>query len=269
MSESATGTANTEAVHSPTGEVPKMTASDLPNPNKLPELRIYSRSNIFYWWPLWMGSFVMAGITYFGGQRIALSNGQEILVHPNAGLGITFLVLLVLIMSLTNVKLRGIYSVVFILAIAFVSVLFGWLGIWNDIFKLIPQLTVYLNIGFYLTFGVVIFLIWAARFFIFDRLRFWRLRPGQLTEERIIGGGEISYDTRGMLFEQHGDDFFRHKIIGLGSGDFVLITTGARKDKIEIPNVLFAQRKVQIMQRLIAIKPEEALSQSAQIQQQS
>jgi hypothetical protein len=239
-----------------------MKASDLPDPNDLPELRIFSRSNIFYWWPLWAVSYVMAALTYVEGQKVALGNGREILVHPSSGVGITFLIILVLIMSFTNVKLRGIYSVVFILAIAFVSVLFGWLGIWDDIFRLIPDLTVFMNVGFYTTFGTIILAVWLARFFIFDRLVFWRLRPGQLTEERVIGGGEISYDTRGMLFEQHGDDFFRHKILGLGSGDLRLTTTGARKEVIEIPNVLFAQRKVRMMQRLIAVKPEEALMQT-------
>ncbi len=79
----------------------------------------------------------------------------------------------------------------------------------------------------------------------------------------MIGGGEQSYDTRGMLFEQRSNDFFRHKILGLGAADLLLITTGARKEEIDIPNVLFANHKVRIMQRLIAIKPEEALAKAA------
>jgi hypothetical protein len=77
----------------------------------------------------------------------------------------------------------------------------------------------------------------------------------------MIGGGEQSYDTRGMLFEQRANDFFRHTV-GLGSADLLLITTGARKEEIDIPNVLFANRKIRTMQRLIAIKPEEALAKT-------
>jgi hypothetical protein len=85
--------------------------------------------------------------------------------------------------------------------------------------------------------------------------------PGQLTEEHMIGGGEQSYDTRGMLFEQRADDFFRHTV-GLGFADLLLITTGARKEEIDISNVLFANQKIRTMQRLIAIKPEEALAKT-------
>jgi hypothetical protein len=142
-----------------------------------------------------------------------------------------------------------------------VTVLFAWLGWWNSILRIIPQLTVYMNFGFYITFSTLLLVIWALRFFIFDRLVFWRVRPGQLTEEHMIGGGEQSYDTRGMLFEQRANDFFRHTV-GLGSADLLLITTGARKEEIDIPNVLFANRKIRTMQRLIAIKPEEALAKT-------
>jgi hypothetical protein len=170
-------------------------------------------------------------------------------------------VILAVIMMFTNVRLRGIYSIVGLLSLAFVTVLFAWLGWWDNIFRIIPQLTVYMNFGFYVTFSTLLLAVWALRFLFFDRLVFWRLRPGQLTEEHMIGGGEQSYDTRGMLFEQRANDFFRHTV-GLGSADLLLITTGARKEEIDIPNVLFANRKIRTMQRLIAIKPEEALART-------
>ena len=94
----------------------------MPDPSALPEIRIYSRSNIFFWWPPWLTGYILAAITYLGGQRLALSDGSTILVHPNTGLGISFIVRLTLIMMLTNVRLRGVYSVVGLLAMAFVTV---------------------------------------------------------------------------------------------------------------------------------------------------
>lgn len=246
----------------PAGEPQPQTDINLPDPNALPELVLYSRSTVFYWWPIWVIGYIMALITLVGGERFTLSNGREILVHPNTGVGITFIVILTLIMLFTNVKLRGIYSVVMILAAAFVTVLFAWLGWWDRIFSLIPQLTIHLNFGFYFAFATILLVIWLLRFFIFDKMVYWRIRPGQLTTERVIGGGEQSYDTRGMLFEQQGDDFFRHILLGLGSGDIRLLMTGARKEEIEIPNVLFAKNKIETMQRLIAIKPDEALAKT-------
>ncbi|MBT3069326.1 hypothetical protein KKP04_00375 [Rhodomicrobium sp. Az07] len=238
----------------------ELDTSQLPDPEALPELRIYSRSTIFYWWPIWLAGYIAAAITYLGGETFALSNGTEIIIHPNTGLGLTFIVILTLVMMLTNVKLRGIYSVVFILSCAFLTVVLGWLGWWDQIFALIPQLAVFMNFGFYFLFSTLLLAIWLARFLVFDKLVFWSVRPGQLTEERVIGGGEQSYDTRGMLFEQRSDDFFRHTILGLGSADLLLMTTGARSEKIDIPNVLFADRKIREMQRLIAIKPDDALA---------
>ena len=42
-----------------------------------------------------------------------------------------------------------------------------------------------------------------------------------------VGGGEKSYDTAGMSIEKHRDDLFRHWVLGLGSGDLTVRTSGA------------------------------------------
>ena len=57
-------------------------------------------------------------------------------------------------------------------------------------------------------------------------------------------------DTRGMLFEKAGQDLFRHIILGLGSGDMRIVTTGARREEILIPNVLFVDSHLRAMQQL-------------------
>ena len=36
------------------------------------EIRLYSHSDIFYWWPVWALGFVLAFITYFDGGRLAV-----------------------------------------------------------------------------------------------------------------------------------------------------------------------------------------------------
>ncbi len=235
--------------------------SDLPDPQKLPEVVIYGHSTLLYWWPVWLTGFVMAAITYLRGGLVELDQVRNEYLHPSSGLGVTYVIILLLVITFTNLKLRGIYSVVLGISIAFFAVLFAWLGWWDDILSFIPRLSVHMNLGFYLVFSTLLLVIWALMFFIFDRTTYWRIRPGQLTEEHMIGGGEESYDVRGMLFEQRGDDFFRHKVLGLGSGDLCLNVTGAKKANIEIPNVLFAQRKVDAIQRLIAVKPDDLLTE--------
>jgi hypothetical protein len=196
----------------------------LPDLERLPELVIVSHSNIFYWWPIWFFGFAAALITYLGGDRLLTADGREIMIYPNPALGISYSMVLILVLTFTNVSLRGYYSVFFILTVAFFVVLFGWLGWWDDILSLIPFLSIHMNLGFYVVISSVVLFIWLLRFFIFDRLQLWRIRPGQLTVERVIGGGEDSYDTRGMLFEERADDFFRHYILGFGSGDLRLTT---------------------------------------------
>lgn len=151
-------------------------------------------------------------------------------------------------------------SLATIFGVGFVATIIAWLGWWDNILTAVPELSIQMNVGFYLVFSTVLLAMWLLMFFVFDRLVYWRVRPGQLTEERVIGGGEMSYDTRGMLFEQHADDIIRHTVLGLGAGDLRLMTTGAKTDAIEIPNVLFAQSKVRKIQRLIAIKPDEAMA---------
>ena len=41
-------------------------------------------------------------------------------------------------------------------------------------------------------FSTFLLIIWVLAFFVFDRLKFWRVRPGQLTVEYVIGGAERS-----------------------------------------------------------------------------
>jgi hypothetical protein len=103
----------------------------------------------------------------------------------------------------------------------------------------------------------LIFIVWAVSTFLYDHLSYWRITPGQVTHDYLIGAASKSYDTRGMVFEKHRNDLFRHWILGFGSGDINISTTGAQKTSIYIPNVLFVDHKVQAIQRLIAMKPDQ------------
>ena len=98
--------------------------------------------------------------------------------------------------------------------------------------------------------------MWIAMFFVFDRLTYWRVRPGQIIEQRLIGGGERSFDTHGLLFEQRPADLFQQRLLGFGAGDLILKTGGAHKAEITIPNVVFVDSIIRKTQRLIAVQPE-------------
>ena len=74
----------------------------------------------------------------------------------------------------------------------------------------------------YLLFATAFLTIWLHAIAVFDRLTFWRIRPGQIVEQRLVGGGEHSYDTHGLVFDRRDQDFFRHVVLGLGAGDLLL-----------------------------------------------
>lgn len=203
---------------------------DIPSVEELPDIRIYSHSPLFYWWPAWVVGFVFALVTAVGGEKVPIGI-HDYWVHPNKAIGVTFTAVLLVVILFTNITLRGLWSVVTVMGIAIVAILLAWLGLWDDVVDLIPILGIHMNLGFFVTFSTILFLIWAMAFFVFDRLTFWRVRPGQMTFERMIGGGEKSYDTRGMVFEKYLEDFFKHILLGLGMGDLRIMTSGARLRK--------------------------------------
>jgi hypothetical protein len=220
-----------------------------------PDLRIYSHSSFFYWWPVWLTGFVLALITRIGGEQVTIG-GTEVWMHPSKNLGVFFGVVLFLVILITNVTVRGMASVIVILTFLFLTVLFAYLGWWETILSWMPHLAAYINLGFYLFFSTLLFLVWASAVFIYDHLSYWSFRPGQLTHVQVIGNQEKSYDTRGMTFEKISNDLFRHMILGLGSGDMHLTTAGAHREEILIPNVLFVGRQIKEMQELVATKPD-------------
>jgi hypothetical protein len=228
---------------------------------KLPQqLFLISHSNLFYWWPIWVVGYTMAAMTFFGGTRAYVETPDhrvvaEFLVYPGKDMGVLFTLIFFLVILITNVSLRGISSVVVILLAIITALSLAYFQLWDTVLDAFGKLAIYMNLGFYMFFASVVFIVWAFTFFIYDRMQFWRLRPGQLTHEFIVGNAESSHDTRGMLFEKHQADLFRHWILGFGSGDLTISTTGAKPVTINIQNVLFINSKLDVIQRMIAAKP--------------
>ncbi|MFN0218251.1 MAG: hypothetical protein ACKVP4_05490 [Hyphomicrobium sp.] len=222
------------------------------------DIKIISHSNVFYWWPAWVIGFALAFISLLNGQDVAMGPESVERIHASNNPGIFFIATLVLLIIFTNSRLRGIYSVVTLVTAAFFVVLFAWLGWWDSILRFIPQLSARANVGFYLLFSTTLLMVWLLAFFFFDRLTIWRIRPGQMLEERLIGGQARSYDTNGLVFERRGQDLFHDIILGFGAGDLTLKIGGSHEETIEIPNVLFVDRKVKAIEKLIAVKPDVA-----------
>jgi hypothetical protein len=218
------------------------------------EVRLYSHSNFFYWWPVWAVGYLMALITWMGGHSEAIG-GTHVLIHPNKNLGVLFTLTVFLVLLITNVTLRGGASAIVLLSMAVLTLLLAYFELWGELLTWTGLVALYMNLGFYVVFSTLVFGLWAVSVFVYDRLSYWKVRAGQITHETVVGNAERSYDTRGMVFEKQRSDLFRHMVLGMGSGDLVISTTGAKPETVAVPNVLFLSTKMRQIQRLIAMKP--------------
>jgi hypothetical protein len=220
------------------------------------EILVVSHSNFFYWWPVWVAGYVMALITWVHAQSVQLG-GTTVLIDTNKNLGVIFTLTFFLVILITTVTMRGLASVVLLLSFAFGVLFLAYMGWWATVLSWFGEVRIYMNMGFYVFFSTLVFLVWAFSVFVYDRMSYWKVRPGQITHERVIGGAERSYDTRGMVFEKHREDLFRHWVVGLGSGDIQISTMGAKSETLYVPNVLMVDSKIDAIQRMISVKPDQ------------
>lgn len=272
----------------PTPAVPSPATGAAPAMPK--ELRIYGHSAIFYWWPVWAFGFLMTLLTWFSDGRLAVvpagasypKNGVTIntgkplddtmqkltkpddgsfFIHmsPSKNLGVFYVIVVLVVIFITNFPLRGLASALAVALVVVIALLFSVMGVWESILGAFGTLAVYNNMGYYLFFSVVLFIIWVLVTFVFDRFHYWRITPGQITHEYVFGGGQTSFDTEGIAIKKFRDDLFRHWVLGLGSGDIVMHpmqTGGSTREEMAIQNVLFVGYKLAKMQQLIALQDE-------------
>ncbi|MCI0376592.1 MAG: hypothetical protein L0215_03195 [Gemmataceae bacterium] len=255
------------------------------------EIRIISHSTLFYWWPVWAIGFLMALITAFGGQRMTTvpagatiregvdlkigdtHESRTVLVIPKDGKialdkngkpidphlrmsgsknpGVLFCIVILVVVTITNVPLRGLWSVIVITFIVSITIILAILGKWDDILEGFSLLDIRINLGGYLLLSTVLFVIWLVVFLLFDKQIYIVFTPGQFRVRLEIGDAETAYDTTGMTIQKQRSDLFRHWILGLGSGDLIVKTAGAQAHHFDLPNVLFLGRKVKEIEEML------------------
>jgi hypothetical protein len=264
------------------------------------EIVIISHSHLFYWWPVWLVGFIMAGLTAWDGTYMAIvpngtkpatnlrvadekgnidpaprkgyllredktlltrttADGTEAVIRADVGMaksknyGIVYVVVLLLVIFITNVPLRGIWSVFIIIVIFMLSIIFALSGIWDILLSRAKLLAIHINLGGYLFLSIAVFAIWLINFFFFDRQFYMIFTPGQVRVHLEIGAGETVYDTGGMVFQKQRSDLFRHWILGFGSGDLIVRPAGGVQH-IDLPNVLSVGRRVREIEKKLAEK---------------
>jgi hypothetical protein len=172
----------------------------------------------------------------------------------NSGYGVAFATVLLLVIFITNVPLRGLWSIMAIVLIVLLTIIFQLAGFWERILHGLWLLDIRINGAGYFLISSVLFGLWLLTMLLFDRQIYMTFTSGQLKVSTEIGGGEKVYDTVGMTLEKQRSDLFRHWLLGLGSGDLIVRTSGAQAHQFEMPNVLFIGRKVQAIENLLREK---------------
>ena len=159
---------------------------------------------------------------------------------------------LLLVIFITNVPIRGLWSVVVVLLVSWRgrSSWFSWIGGMTSSRRR-AQSHVYINVFGYLAISLPLLVFWLVVVLFFDRRTYMIFAPGQLVVRQDIGSGEVTYDTMGMVVAKRRSDLFRHWLLGFGSGDLLVKTAGAHSQQFEMHNVLFVGSKLHAIQDML------------------
>jgi hypothetical protein len=266
------------------------TAAQAKTPPGPREVKVVSHSMLFYWWPLWAVCLLMAGLTYLDGHRLGIVTAgtkavegctvkefdgpcEALVLPPGAHLptdpltgapreptmhvaahssyGVLFVVVLLLVIFITNVQIRGLASVIILITLFLLSIILALKGWWDNILEGLAASHIHINEFGYLAIGVPLLILWLVIVLFFDGRTYMVFSPGQLRVRQEIGGGEVAYDTLGMVVEKRRSDLFRHWLLGFGSGDLIVNTAGSNARHFEMPNVLFVGQKLQVIQQML------------------
>jgi len=265
----------------PPGEQPK---------RKINYIVVYGHSNLLYWWPVWLMSFVLAGVTYFEGDQMAVVprdtevrhdvqiDGQprdallappgEHFTAPNEGrptmpgmtvsrnnnLGVLFVATLLVVAIASTILLRGLVSLVAVVILITLVVTFALFGWWNDILLFLGGLDIRMNAAGYLAIAIPLFIAWLLVVCVYDRQHYIVFDQGQIRYVQEVGDSEVVIQSEGAVVEKKRNDVFRHWLLGLGTGDLVVRTGGAHGQAIELENVINVSRKLVVVNQMVKEK---------------
>lgn len=177
-------------------------------------------------------------------------------ISKGRSFGVLFTTVLLLVIVITNVPLRGLWSFMVIFLVVALSIIFALAGWWDAILRYFGYLDIRINAGGYIFISTILLAVWLFTVLVFDKQVYMVFTPGQFKVCTEVGGGEQTYSTIGMTLEKQRSDLFRHWILGLGSGDLIVKTTGAQAHHFEMCNVLFIGRKMQQIEDMIRKIPD-------------
>jgi hypothetical protein len=198
------------------------------------EVVIVGHSQLLFWWPLWLYGFFMVFWSYIHDGSAA---GEEVTIHNI--LSLIYIMLILLLMTFTNLRLPPTFFMIFALLSAIIILLIKQ----NTAAQIFPfifnNMRASMNFEFYLIMTISLFLVWILGIFVYDRGERWVIRSGQIniyhayrhTDDEMINAINANFGRKL-------DDFVCHWILGFGIvGDIYLRLDNGRKEHLR--NVIF------------------------------
>jgi hypothetical protein len=168
--------------------------------------------------------------------------------------GAIYVVILLLVIAITNITMRGLWTVLLIVSILAVTAIMTVARAWEPLFNFISQgRGIYINMAGYVLISTALLILWLANFFFMDRQTYLIFTPGQVRMRLEIGGAETVFDTTGMVVQRERGDLFRHWVLGFGSGDLIIKPVGMLHPLV-FSNVLNVSKIVTGIERMLKEK---------------
>lgn len=220
---------------------------------------VYEHSDLLYWWVVWAYGFVSAFLTRLFGREVLLEGTRPVLIYPDAWLGISFVLLILFVLIFTNVRARGVKSLILFLVLLVIGLIIQMAYGWDEVLSFVPLLLVYMNLAFYVLFSTALLLVWVFTTFVSDRLSRYEFAPGSISKKMTLTEGGENFVSRQVHTLRQSDDIFVHRLLGLwflgfGTGDIEVsfTTPGSGQRVYLLKNVWRAAHVERAINRLVA-----------------
>ena len=182
-------------------------------------VRLVFHSPLRYWWPVWLVAGIMFLTTYFSGEQGVY--------------GIIFVTVLLIVIISPNLGNDEVaYFMVVITGIPAIA------------FACMFQLPTEINATGFLVIGIPLFVVWFIDLWIVPKVSNVLITSKQIRVQEEIGDGtELVVDPHSLIVEVQSGFLFQW-VLGFGSGDMIIRTTGAEKREFVFRNVRFAWQKL-------------------------
>jgi hypothetical protein len=220
--------------------------------------RLYEYSDLVYWWAIWFAALVCIVLTAVAGESIQIGD-KALKVHTSPWVGIGFLVVMFSTLIFTQLRARGLYAIILLMAAVIIGLVVHITTGWTVIFDQFTLIKVHMNLAFYVFVFVVSLAIWFYTAVIHARLTYGLIRPGEVGWYSPLTGQFETFRAINFQVVKRSDDIIVHKILGLG---FLGLGTGDIDVKFSAPgggsqhhvfrNVWRPTAKIARMEKLIS-----------------